>query len=248
MEGRIYGIQNVQKSLLEKLSGPKSDLNFRFFGLQPQRYRHLQQSNNINGYNKTKQQTESEFKFHHIKSFVVSPMIHSFQFHLEILQFKLQTLRELRSLHRNPNPCSHSHCGCKQRSMIKCCLQPTESNLFCIETIFESQVSCPSFHSCNNQSSHATFYNITTIIPDYAWKVLRFQNLSAVLICLRRKVFCEKPHILMYFLYVTLLYTVNCCTCTHCWCLVTWFPNYAALSNGLHQKLPNLVRQMAKKL
>ena len=63
---------------------------------------------------------------------------------------------------------------------------------------FESQVSSPSFHNCNIESStsHAIFYSITTIIPDYTWKVPRFQVFSAVLICLRRKVLCEMAHIL----------------------------------------------------
>ena len=80
IEGRISGIQNVQKSPAKAEIG--SDF-FALFGLQPQSYRHLQrlrciEMNTINGYNKTKQQTESEFNFHHVKNFVVSPMIHFF--------------------------------------------------------------------------------------------------------------------------------------------------------------------------
>ena len=103
---------------------------FCSFGLQPQRYRHLQglgcmEMNNINGYNKTKQQTESEFNFHHVKNFV-SPMIHSFQFDLEILQINFQTLRELRSLHRNHSHLRFTQSGFEVLAMIKCCLQPTQ--------------------------------------------------------------------------------------------------------------------------
>ena len=72
------------------------------FGLQPQRYRHLQglrcmEMNNINGYNKTKQQMESE------SSFIPSKMCcqsHNPFFSIRLgenLQFNFQSLRELRS-------------------------------------------------------------------------------------------------------------------------------------------------------
>ena len=85
--------------------------------------------------------------------------------------------------------------------MIKCCLQPTESNVFfkkfhCRNEMFaislrkswqdflhrntfQSPVPCPSFHSCKIQSSssNATLYTITSIIQDYTWNVSRFPNL-----------------------------------------------------------------------
>ena len=90
------------RSLLQKLSGPKSDLTFLLFGLQPQRYRHLQglrymEMNNINGYNKTQQQMESESSF--IPSIMCCQSRNPF-FSIqpgENLQFNFQSLRELRS-------------------------------------------------------------------------------------------------------------------------------------------------------
>ena len=82
--------------------------------------------NNINGRNKTKQQAQSEFNFHHVKKFVVSPKIHGSIRLGENLQFNFQTLRELRSLHRNQALLRFTQSGFQALSMIKCCLQPTQ--------------------------------------------------------------------------------------------------------------------------
>ena len=57
---------------------------FCSFGLQPQMYRHLQrlhcmEMNNINRYNKTKQQTESKFKFHPLSPILFNSTWRSFK-------------------------------------------------------------------------------------------------------------------------------------------------------------------------
>ena len=132
-------------------------------------------------------------------------MIHSFQFDLEKifnLNFKLWESFEVNI---EIKPSSDSHCGFEALSMIKCCLPLTESNVFfkkfhCRNEMFaislrkswqdflhrnnfESPVSCPSFHSCNIQSSNsnAIFYSIPNIIQDCTWNVSRFPNCSIVL-------------------------------------------------------------------
>ena len=123
--------------------------------------------NNINGYNKAKQQTESEFNFHHIKSFVVSPIIHSFHIDLEKI-FNLIFKSERASKFRNQALLRFTQSGFEALWMIKRCLQPTQSSflfnkfsLRCLRLLqhllqdllqyflhgdnFESPVSCPSF-------------------------------------------------------------------------------------------------------
>ena len=100
---------------------------FGSFGLQPQRYQHLQglrciEMNNINGYNKTKQKNKES-------TFITSKNLLSVL--KSIVEFDLEKIFNLIfKLWEKPQALlTFTQSGFEALSMIKCCLQPTQSSL-----------------------------------------------------------------------------------------------------------------------
>ena len=123
------------RSLLQKISRPVSDLIF--VALLASSLRGINIFNSLASLygNELMDTTKQNNKWtrNHLSSLqkcVVSPIIPSFQFDLEKIFNLIFKVWESFEVNIEIKPSSDSHCGFEALSMSKCCLQPTESNVF----------------------------------------------------------------------------------------------------------------------